>query len=95
MDTVANIESAVPAAGAAAPKPTAAKSRQSPLVRFPYQCHAAITAPMARSIERLSSGNSLKRNADILREALHLYLMHYDQAYRHDIGANTGNQGNG
>jgi hypothetical protein len=69
---------------------TKAKTRQKSVVRFPYQIHAGITPAMNRAIERLSAGDSLLAGADILRMALHHYLLTNDAAYHHDLNSNGG-----
>jgi hypothetical protein len=40
---------------------------------------------MNRAIERLSAGNSLLAGADVLRMALHGYLLQNDPNYRHEL----------
>jgi hypothetical protein len=81
--------SAYPEVPRAAPAPNGtgskAKSRQKAVVRFPYQIHAGITPAMNRSIERLSAGNSLLAGADVMRMALHGYLLTNDPNYRHEL----------
>jgi hypothetical protein len=78
----------------AAPAPsgagTRARTRQKAVVRFPYQIHAGITPAMNRSIERLSAGNSLLAGADVLRMALHHYLLTNDAHYHHELNSNGG-----
>jgi hypothetical protein len=64
----------------------AAKVRPKAIVRFPYQVHAGITPAMNKAIERLSAGNSLLAAADVLRMALHGYLLQNDRQYHQDIG---------
>ena len=61
------------------------KTRQKSVVRFPYQIHAGITPAMNRAIERLSAGNSLLAGADVLRMALHGYLLQNDPNYRNEL----------
>jgi hypothetical protein len=85
-------ENAGPAPESAATK---AKPRQSPIARLQYDIHALIDAPMARSLHRLSRPNTRVPQAYHLREALHLYLAHYDPQYRQAIGLNTANQHHG
>ena len=74
------------APAAAAPK---AKVRQKAITRFPYQHHAGVTPAMDRSIQRLSAGNSLLATADIIRMALHGYLLQNDPMYQREF---TGNR---
>jgi hypothetical protein len=83
MTATPNMQDARPAVDAARP---AAKARQKPVVRFPYQIHSAITPAMNRAIERLSAGNSLLAGADIIRMSLHNYLLQTDPMYRQEIG---------
>lgn len=64
---------------------TKAKSRQKSVVRFPYQIHAGITPAMNRAIERMSAGNSLLAGADVLRMALHNYLLTNDPNYHREL----------
>ena len=82
-------ELAATGAQRAAPAPndsaTKAKVRQRAVVRFPYQLHAGITPAMNRAIERLSAGNSLLAGADILRMALHHYLLTNDPNYHREL----------
>jgi hypothetical protein len=61
------------------------RTRQKAVVRFPYQIHAGITPAMNRAIERLSAGNSLLAGADVMRMALHGYLLQNDPSYRHEL----------
>jgi hypothetical protein len=86
--------SAEPDVQRAAPAPngagTRARTRQKAVVRFPYQIHAGITPAMNRAIERLSAGNSLLAGADVLRMALHHYLLTNDAHYRHELNSNGG-----
>jgi hypothetical protein len=83
MDTTTNAQAARPVTDAARP---AAKLRPRAIVRFPYQVHAGITPAMNKAIERLSAGNSLLAAADVLRMALHGYLLQNDRQYHQDIG---------
>jgi hypothetical protein len=83
MTATPNMQDARPAVDAARP---AAKVRQKPVVRFPYQIHSAITPAMNRAIERLSAGNSLLASADIVRMALHGYLLANDPHYHRELG---------
>jgi hypothetical protein len=76
-----NATTAVPNAAA-----TKAKVRPKAIVRFPYQVHAGITPAMNKAIERLSAGNSLLAAADVLRMALHGYLLQNDRQYHQEIG---------
>ena len=69
---------------------TKAKPRQRVAVRFPYQIHAGITPAMNRAIERLSAGNSLLAGADVLRLALHGYLLTNDPNYHREISNGGG-----
>jgi hypothetical protein len=77
---------AVPPNGAG----TASRTRQKVSVRFPYQIHAGITPAMNRSIERLSAGNSLLAGADVLRMALHGYLLQNDPYYARELNNGGG-----
>ena len=72
---------AVPPNGAG----TKSRARQKAVVRFPYQIHAGITPAMNRAVERLSAGNSLLAGADVLRMALHHYLLTNDAHYRQEL----------
>lgn len=84
MTATPNMQDAKPVAGAARP---AAKARQKVTSRFPYQCHFAIIPAMNKSIERLTINNSLKAGADIMRDALHIYLLQVDPMYRQELGS--------
>ena len=85
MSTAADIGNASSAREAARP---VSKGRQKAIVRFPYQAHAGITPAMNRAIERMTAGNSLMAGADVIRMALHGYLLQNDPHYRHEIGGN-------
>ena len=85
MGTQVNMQAATSAPDAAA---TTAKVRQRAAVRFPYQCHCAITPQMNSAIERLTNGNSLLAASDIIRLSLHAYLLGNDLQYRQEIGGN-------
>ncbi len=78
----------------AAPAPngtgTRARTRQKAVIRFPYQIHAGITPAMNRAIERLSAGNSLLAGADVLRIALHGYLLQNDPYYARELNSTGG-----
>ena len=69
---------------------TTSRRRQKAVVRFPYQIHAGITPAMNRAIERLSAGNSLLAGADVLRMALHGYLLQNDPNYRQELNNGGG-----
>ena len=88
MDATPDMQNAKPVADAARPT---AKVRQKAIVRFPYQAHAGITPAMNRSIERMTAGNSLLAAADVIRMALHGYLLQNDPQYHRDIGGNRPN----
>jgi hypothetical protein len=83
MDTTPNTQPTTPVVDAARP---AAKARQKPVVRFPYQIHSAITPAMNRAFERLTAGNSLLASADIVRMSVHNYFLQTDPMYRQEIG---------
>jgi hypothetical protein len=85
MDASPNMQTASPAPNVAAQK---AKVRPKAIIRFPYQVHGGITPAMNRAIERLTAGNSLMAAADVIRMALHGYLLSNDPRYHQDIGGN-------
>jgi len=85
VNTAPNMQSAASAADVARPK---AKVRQKAIARFPYQAHAGITVAMNRSLERLTGGNALLAQADVIRMALHGYLLQNDPAYHRELGGN-------
>ena len=86
MTATANMQDAKPAVDAARP---AAKARQKPVVRFPYQIHSGITPAMNKAVERLTAGNSLLAGADIIRMSLHNYLLQTDPMYRREVAGNA------
>ena len=85
MTAAPDMQATAPIGNAARPT---AKVRQKAVVRFPYQCHAGITPAMNRAIERMTDNNSLMAAADIIRLALHGYLLQSDPQYRQEIGGN-------
>jgi hypothetical protein len=64
-----------------------AKRRGKPVERFPLAAHTRISIPMSRSLERLTAGYSLFGESEILRMALHQYLLASDPQYRVELGA--------
>jgi hypothetical protein len=87
MATATDMEAASSAPSAAR---TASKVRHRAVVRFPFQCHAGITPALNRAIERMTNGNSLLTASDIIRLALHAYLLGNDPQYRQEIGMGNG-----
>ena len=69
---------------------TTSRKRQKSDGAVPIPIHGGITPAMNRAIERLSAGNSLLAGADILRLALHGYLLQNDPHYRHELSNGGG-----
>jgi hypothetical protein len=85
--TTANPQSTAPVTGGTSTK---AKVRQKSIIRFPYQFHAGVTPAMNRSIMRMTASNSLAATADIIRMALHNYLLANDPLYHQEISGGNG-----
>ena len=64
---------------------TKARTRQKAGREVSVSDPCGITPAMNRAIERLSAGNSLLAGADVLRMALHPYLLSNDPHYRHEL----------
>jgi len=57
------------------------RPKNSYIERFPFRVHSAITGPMDAALKRLTGGHSLFTESDILRIALHSYLLANDPHY--------------
>jgi hypothetical protein len=57
------------------------RPKNSYIERFPLRVHSAITIPMDAALKRLTGGHSLFTESDILRMALHSYLLANDPHY--------------